>query len=196
MHEVAESLGYRREAVRHTTLGTAVRTDALALAVTDVTNPFFSPIIRGAERAAAEAGYVVLLTDAAEHDEAERRIIQRAVPLVDGLVVASSRLSDTDLRSLAKVVPVVVLNRVVSGLPSVVPDTGRGVRRAVEHLAELGHRHITYVAGPEGVLGRRQPVARAAGGGLRTRLARASGGSVRADRRRRAARGASRGRAG
>ncbi|MBQ0904158.1 substrate-binding domain-containing protein [Micromonospora sp. U21] len=28
-------------------------------------------------------------------------------------------------------------------------DNPRGVRRAAEHLGELGHDHITYVAGPE-----------------------------------------------
>jgi LacI family repressor for deo operon, udp, cdd, tsx, nupC, and nupG len=44
---------------------------------------------------------------------------------------------------------VIVLNRAVSNVPSVVTDNPRGMRRAVEHLAELGHQRITYVAGPE-----------------------------------------------
>jgi DNA-binding LacI/PurR family transcriptional regulator len=39
--------------------------------------------------------------------------------------------------------------RAVSDVPSVVTDKTRGMRRAVEHLAELGHRRIRYVAGPE-----------------------------------------------
>lgn len=149
VREVAEQLGYRRDHIRHTTPDGARRTRALGVAISDVSNPFYFPIIRGAEQVAADAGYVVLLADAQEHEETERRILERSLPLIEGLVVASSRLSDTDLRSIAKTIPVVVLNRVVPGLPSVVPDTGRGVRRAVEHLVELGHHHITYVSGPE-----------------------------------------------
>jgi LacI family transcriptional regulator len=41
-----------------------------------------------------------------------------------------------------------VLNRVLPDLPCVVTDNRRGMRRAAAHLAELGHRRITYVAGP------------------------------------------------
>ena len=149
VREVAEQLGYRREHVQHTRPDGAVRTHALCLVVSDVTNTVFSPIIRGAESAAAAAGYVVLLADAQEQDGLERRLVERSMPLTDGFVIASSRLSDTELRSLAKTAPVVVLNRVVPGLPSVIPDTGRGVRRASEHLVTLGHSRNTYIAGPE-----------------------------------------------
>lgn len=146
---VADELGYRSEQVFHHVARRESRTKTLGLAISDVTNPFYFPIIRGAENAAAAAGYTMLLCDAQESDRVERQTLARALPLIEGLVIASSRLSDTDLRALAKSIPVVVLNRDVAGLPSVIPDTGRGVRRAVEHLAELGHRDLTYVAGPE-----------------------------------------------
>ena len=43
----------------------------------------------------------------------------------------------------------VALNRAVREIPSVVPDNARGVRRALEHLGELGHDLVTYLAGPE-----------------------------------------------
>jgi LacI family transcriptional regulator len=49
----------------------------------------------------------------------------------------------------AKQKPVIVLNRAVADVPSVVTDNPRGVRRAAEHLGELMHESITYVAGPE-----------------------------------------------
>jgi LacI family transcriptional regulator len=45
--------------------------------------------------------------------------------------------------------PLVVLNREVEGVPSVVTDNRAGARRAIEHLVELGHASVTYVAGPE-----------------------------------------------
>src|SRR5699024_11692194 len=61
----------------------------------------------------------------------------------------ASRISDSAVRQVAKVKPVVVVNRVVPGVSSVVLDMGRGAYHAVEHLAKLGHRSITYLAGPE-----------------------------------------------
>ena len=49
----------------------------------------------------------------------------------------------------AKQRPTVVLNRAVADISSVVTDNPRGMRRAAEHLGELGHEAITYLAGPE-----------------------------------------------
>lgn len=42
-----------------------------------------------------------------------------------------------------------VMNRAVSGVASVVSDNPQGIRRAAEHLGGLGHRNISYQAGPE-----------------------------------------------
>jgi DNA-binding LacI/PurR family transcriptional regulator len=50
---------------------------------------------------------------------------------------------------IAKQKPVVLLNRTMPDISCITIDNPRGVRRAVEHLASLGHRTITYVAGPE-----------------------------------------------
>lgn len=144
---VAQDLGYRANPVARA-LSTS-RTQMLALMISDVTNPFYAPLIRGAQTGAAETGFVVLLEDAQESAEVELRALERVLPFVEGIVIASSRMSDAALRTIAKQTSMVVLNREVSGVPSVVTDNPRGMRRAVEHLAELGHRSITYVAGPE-----------------------------------------------
>lgn len=147
VREVADRLGYRAEEVFR--VPAPVRSKLIALAVSDIANPFYYPIIRGAEHAVAAEGFTLVLADAQESDRREREMLPRILPHIDGLVIASSRISDTDLRSLARTVPMVVLNRPVAGLTSVLPDTPRAVRRAVEHLASLGHRRICYVPGPE-----------------------------------------------
>lgn len=147
VHEVAARLGYRDDAPYR--VPSTTRSRVIALAVSDITNPFYFGIIRGAEKAAHDSDFTLMVADARESAQEERRMLERHLPLVDGLVVTSSRLSDTDLRGLARRLPVVVINRHVQGLPCVVPDNPRGVRRAVEHLASLGHRRIGYVAGPE-----------------------------------------------
>ncbi len=144
---VAEQLGYRTHRVAQPVPASQHHT--IGLATTDITNPFFFPIIRGAEAAASAAGYTLLLTDAQESGHIELATFKHALPVVDGVVIVTSRTSDTILRSVAKYVPVVITNRHVPGLPCVVTDNPRGMRRAVEHLASLGHTRICYVAGPE-----------------------------------------------
>ncbi|MFC7532379.1 LacI family DNA-binding transcriptional regulator [Actinoplanes sp. GCM10030250] len=147
IHRVAAELGYRT-----TTLARALpseRTSMIALAVSDVTNPFYNGIIRGAQTAASEAGYTILLADTQESGAAERTALERAAAMVEGIVLATTRMSDSAIRMTAKQRPVIVLNRAVSDVPCVITDNPRGVRRAVEHLTELGHDHITYLAGPE-----------------------------------------------
>lgn len=147
IREAAARLGYRANPLARA-LPTG-RTTMVALVVSDVTNPFYFEIIRGAESAAAEAGYTMLLADTQESPQTEREAIDRAVPTVEGLVLGTSRLSDSAIRAASSQLPTVLMNRVVAGVPSVVTDNPRGVRRAAEHLGELGHQTITYVAGPE-----------------------------------------------
>jgi len=147
VREIATDLGYREDSVyrpiaaqRHRTIG---------IAISDVTNPFYFGILRGAEAQAVRSDYTLLMVDAQESGTRERHNLDRILPLVDGLIVASSRMSDTVLRSVAKSHPVVVLNRYVGGLPSVVPDTGHGMKQAIAHLLQLGHNTVHYLSGPD-----------------------------------------------
>lgn len=147
IRQVAADLGYRTNPLARA-LPTG-RTSMLALVISDITNPFYGEIIRGAQSAAAEAGYVILLVDAQESDRVERDALERALPTVEGVVLASSRMSDSAIRMTAKQRPMIVLNRHVADVPSVVTDNLHGMRLAVQHLADLGHRTVTYVSGPE-----------------------------------------------
>jgi LacI family transcriptional regulator, repressor for deo operon, udp, cdd, tsx, nupC, and nupG len=147
IRQVADDLGYRANPLARA-LSTA-RSHMIALVVSDVANPFYSEIIRGAQSTAAQAGYTLVLTDAQESDRVERASLERTLPVVDGVVLGGSRMSDSAIRMIAKQKPVVVLNRAVVDVPCVVPDNAGGIQRAVEHLSRLGHDSLTYVAGPE-----------------------------------------------
>jgi LacI family transcriptional regulator, repressor for deo operon, udp, cdd, tsx, nupC, and nupG len=143
----AARLGYRTSPPARA-LSTG-RSSMVALVIPDVTNPVYFDITRGAEDAAAEAGYTLLLADFRESGRLERSAIDRALPAVEGLVLGGPRMPDSAIRVAAKQRPTVVLNRAVAGLPSVVTDNLRGMRRVAEHLGTLGHDTITYLAGPE-----------------------------------------------
>jgi DNA-binding LacI/PurR family transcriptional regulator len=144
---VAAELGYRTNPLARA-LPTG-RTSMIALASSDITNPYYFEIIRGAQAAAAERGYTTLLADSQESMRREREALDRAIPTVDGIVLASTRMSDSAIRMMAKQRPVIVVNRDITDVPSVVTDHPMSVRQAVDHLEELGHRRITYLAGPE-----------------------------------------------
>jgi LacI family transcriptional regulator len=72
---------------------------------------------------------------------------------VDGLLVASGRVDDEVLRSLAtEERPLVIVNRRVPGVEGfVVVDDEAAARLATRHLLELGHIRLGHVAGPAGI---------------------------------------------
>jgi hypothetical protein len=64
---------------------------------------------------AADLGFTVLLSHTMEDAHVERAWIERELPTAEGIVLASSRMSDSAIRTLAKQKPVVVLNRRLNG---------------------------------------------------------------------------------
>ncbi|MFI5084306.1 MAG: LacI family DNA-binding transcriptional regulator [Actinomycetales bacterium] len=125
------------------------RTRTVGLIVSDITNPAYFDVIRGAEQAAADGDYTLVLAESAESADTELTAARRMLATVDGIILASPRLSDQQIRDLAANKPVSVINRLVEGVHSVVADTDVGVTDAVRHLAALGHGCVAYVAGPE-----------------------------------------------
>jgi len=79
-------------------------------------------------------------------DMVSHRLLRPGKPGVDQL--PTFRSSDEDLRSLGDGTPVVMLNRRVGQMPSVVFDNIDAAKQAVTHLVALGHRRIAYIAGP------------------------------------------------
>jgi DNA-binding LacI/PurR family transcriptional regulator len=146
IHAAAKELNYRvNPAARALLTG---RTRTIGLIVADITNPVFFDIVRGAEREAAEHDYTLVLAEFRESAETEMFTARRLMPSVDGLILATSRLEPDEIRSLAEEKPVVVINREVDDITSIVADVDSGIERAVEHLVSLGHTRLAYVAGP------------------------------------------------
>ena len=84
---IAAELGYRtRSLARALPTG---HTSMIALVISDITNPFYNHIIQGAQVAASEAGYTILLTDTQESGAHERTALDRTVSTVEGIVLAA-----------------------------------------------------------------------------------------------------------
>lgn len=129
---------------------TSGRTGAVALLVPDITNPFYFDIVRGAQWQLKAAGYTQLLVDTEESEEVESATLAQLRKSADGVVLAASRLSDTQLADTARSIPLVTLNRPAPGASTVIIDTPAATGQALDHLVSLGHRTIAYVAGPDG----------------------------------------------
>jgi LacI family transcriptional regulator len=144
--EVAEQLGY----VPNQTARTLVsgRTNTLALLVPDITNPYFSGVIKGAERAAATAGMSLVLGDTQENPSLEEQLVRRLGPAVDGFVISASRMPDDALQRAAEENRIALINRATAGIPCVVADYDSGTRQIVDHLDSLGHRSFVFLGGP------------------------------------------------
>jgi LacI family transcriptional regulator len=147
----AQELGYRPSGVARS-LRTR-RTRSLGLIVTDIANPFFPELVKAADDRARELGYSILLGTAASDERQTMHYLDlMADHRVDGLIVASSQLSDAGWDWLAtSSIPVVVANAEPHGLSvTVITSDNVGASHvAVEHLVQLGHRRIGYVRGPE-----------------------------------------------
>ncbi len=128
------------------------RTRTLGLIVTDIENPFFPELVRAADLAARGLGYSILLGSAAYDEQRAMHYLRLMVDRrVDGLIIASSQVSDASLKWLLSApVPAVVVNAEAADLPVevITSDNAGGSRLAVEHLVGLGHRRIGYIRGP------------------------------------------------
>jgi LacI family transcriptional regulator len=127
------------------------RTETLAFVLPEISGHFYSQLLRGAEIAARQAGYQLLVSgfhgSAAEMRKALRAIRGR----VDAAVVMWPEAAYELLEeSLPPKLPVLLLSP--SGRadsPCLAVDNRGGAEQAVRHLLALGHKVLAHVTGPE-----------------------------------------------
>lgn len=170
--DAVDTLGYTPNTLARSLVTS--RTRSIGLAVSAISNPYFTEILQGVEAAALEAGYSLLIADPHDDPAHERKVVQLLHERrVDGMIVAPS----ADPRGLIAyldrhAVPAVLLDRVVQAgaagaeapeqalgqvaaepalFDQVCAENAGPTARLVGHLAELGHRRIGLVAGLPGL---------------------------------------------
>jgi DNA-binding LacI/PurR family transcriptional regulator len=138
VRDAAAELGYRPNMAARTLRTGTART--VGMVVTDVTHPFFGPVLRGAQAAAWRAGYAVALVDVANDPDRERASFEalRAGP-ADGYLFFTVDPPEGSGEA------VVAIEVSPPGMPYVRFDTGRGTDLAMAHLIELGHERIGHL---------------------------------------------------
>lgn len=129
------------------------RSMSVGFAVADIANPVFADIVKGAERTLRAAGYSLLLTNSegdAELDADNITLLEDRQ--VDGLLLSLTMEDHPDVvKALrASKLPMVLLDRDrPDGVKAMSAyfDHGQGMRLAVQHLLDLGHRDVALVVG-------------------------------------------------
>jgi len=130
------------------------RSQSLALLISDIRNPFFAEVARGAEDAAFAAGFDLILGNADLDRERQMRYLRSLVAKrVDGLIINSvSGLEESEVDELLDYgIPIVLLNRSdnVQTISTVSGDNVEGGYLAGQYLIGLGHRNIAHLSGPK-----------------------------------------------
>lgn len=150
--QAVDALGYRPSRVARSLV--SKRTQSVSLFISDVSNPFYPEVIHGVEDVALAHGYDVFLCNTNYEIARGMAFVNSLLDKqVDGVLLMSSSMSDELVLKLATYrIPVVVLDWELATVEGVVGtvavDFATGIRAAVRHLVELGHRRFAHVAGP------------------------------------------------
>jgi LacI family transcriptional regulator len=143
-------LGFvRNDAARQLRAG---ESRTIALLIFDAANPFFTALARGAEDAATEGGYSVILANSSESQEREHSYLDLfEEQRVRGILVSPYGDVEERLSALKKFgIPSVLVDRVSEKqlFSSVSVDDHAGGSIAAKHLLSLGRTKLGFVGGP------------------------------------------------
>jgi LacI family transcriptional regulator len=150
VHEAASRLGYSPNVLAGSLR--SQKTASIGVVLPDLTNPFLPPIVRGIEDVLTKRGYVALIGNTDNDAALEQKLVESLrARRVDGFIIATSRRNHPILDKIAKSgTPIVLINRTADrdDISAVISNDALGIRAAVSHLVELGHKHIVHIAGP------------------------------------------------
>ncbi len=137
--------------------------------VHDITDPYFSEVVRGVEDAASRGGFLVITCSSDRDPEREHSYVRLLRSMrVATLIFAGSGLDDPVLNSemrrhaaamRAYGAAIVHLSPHAFGEAEVGVDNVAGIASVVAALADLGHRRIAFLAGPTSLFVARQRLA-------------------------------------
>ncbi len=137
------------------------RSGLIGIVVPQLNHTYYSHLVWGAERQAEAVDLQVLIGSSLDRAENEIREVQKLIARqVEALLLVPAvrwqhRLATLELVR-ASGIPTVLLDAYPAGAEKfpnvswVVGDDARGGQIATEHLLELGHKQILFLAGPNG----------------------------------------------
>jgi LacI family transcriptional regulator len=123
----------------------------IGLVVADISNPFFGTVLKEVERCALAAGFLVIISDSGGDPAQERAILDHlSGQRVAGIVLSPCGDGEAYIHAFdALKMPVVMFDHKLAGLDCdfVGSDNRLASAMLTEHLLQLGHRRIGFIAG-------------------------------------------------
>jgi LacI family transcriptional regulator len=129
-------------------------TRTIGCAISAMSNPYFADVVHGVERAAARAGYSLLLTDTHDEPAGQARAVATLLSRrVDAVVLAPSHDPTSVIAQVTeRKLPIVLIDRLFDApVDQIGSENVEPTAQLVDHLASLGHRRIGMVAGRAGL---------------------------------------------
>ena len=131
------------------------RSNTVGLVVTDITNPFWTTVVRGVEDAAYKAGYHLFLCNSDESVYKEREYVELLLSRqVDGFLIAPAEMQFDVLELIQNQdKAIVLLDRSIetAAIDIVRGDSEGGAYQLTRHLLDLKHRDIALLNGSRSV---------------------------------------------
>ncbi|ABE43674.1 LacI family DNA-binding transcriptional regulator [Polaromonas sp. JS666] len=128
------------------------RSRLIGLVVADVSNPFSVAVLRGAEKACREAGYLLMLFNLGNDSQRESEAIEALTAYqVEGLILNTlGRDAGAAAEAARHGKPVVLVDRRHQDMQAdfVSLDNAGAVRLGARHLVEAGYRELLFVSEP------------------------------------------------
>jgi LacI family kdg operon repressor len=128
------------------------RSRLIGLVVADVTNPYSVAVLRGAEKACQEAGYLLMLFNLGNDSQRESEAIETLTAYqVEGFILNTLGRDEAAANAAARHgKPVVLVDRRHHGMQAdfVSLDNAGAVRLGTNHLVEAGYRELMFISEP------------------------------------------------
>lgn len=114
--------------------------------VQDTSNGVSSQILRGAQETALASGNMVSVIETGDSLQRTETLLRRLVGRTRGVIIATDQINTGTIRWASRQFPLVILNRPVEGVNSIVPDATIGVTRALILLSHYHLHSIVYIS--------------------------------------------------
>lgn len=127
------------------------KTTTIGLIIPDISNYFFTSVVKGIETVLQKNGYHLIVSNSNEdiNTEIEQLKLFNS-QMVQGVIIASSATDYSQLEPyIKKKIPIVFIDREPNGNPHdfVSVDNKEGANNAVKYLQKIGHKRIGIITG-------------------------------------------------
>jgi LacI family transcriptional regulator len=130
------------------------KTNLIAVMVSDLTNPYYPFLLRGAQEVIHEGGYQTIVFDCNNLADNEFTFVKMMLQWrVDGVIMVPFHLRESDIGELSQAnIRVVTIHGEIGkavGNDNIQPEEKKAIFELISHLKNKGHQRIAHLAGSQ-----------------------------------------------